>query len=172
MRHNKTWYISKSLHTLMNLFSQNHRVTEVQGDFWRSSDPALPAEAGVRLQQAAEDHVQMFFQYLQGWTLHNLSGKPLPLLSYSHNTKFSLCSDGTSFRPIYSFFPIHQWSEQVPGWLGNSVALCYLLKTGRNTVTTCLLSISAKGERWPVCQFSTLRRSVRTCYSRLFHHEL
>lgn len=46
MRHNKNWYISKNSPYTHELFSQNHRVTEVGGDLWRSTGPAFPAEAG------------------------------------------------------------------------------------------------------------------------------
>ena len=51
--------------------------------FWRSSGPTPPAQAGP----AAQDHVQMAFENLCGWRLHNLCGQPVPVLGHAHNEK-------------------------------------------------------------------------------------
>ena len=49
---------------------------EVKRDLWRSSGPPPLLKQG-HLQQAAQDHVQMAFGYLQGHRLHYLVGRPL-----------------------------------------------------------------------------------------------
>jgi len=62
----------------------NHRMVEVGSDLWRSSCPALLLKQG-HLEQVAHDHVQMAFEYLQRWRLHNLSEQPVPVLGHPHH---------------------------------------------------------------------------------------
>lgn len=38
-----------------------------------------------RPEMVAQDHVQMAFDYLQAWTLHNLCGQPVPVLRHPHS---------------------------------------------------------------------------------------
>lgn len=44
----------------------------------------------VHLQQVAQDHVQRAFEYLQGGSLHNLSGQPAPVCNHPHINKHFL----------------------------------------------------------------------------------
>lgn len=39
------------------------------------------------LEQVAQDHIQLTFEKLQGWRVHNLSGYPVPVVSSSHSKK-------------------------------------------------------------------------------------
>jgi len=48
-------------------------VVEVGRDLQRSSGPTLLLKQG-HLKPVAQDCVQVAFEYLQGWRLHNLSG--------------------------------------------------------------------------------------------------
>jgi len=50
-------------------------------DLCRSSSPTLLPMHG-HLEQAAEDRVQAGLEYLQRRRLHNLPGKPVPLLRH------------------------------------------------------------------------------------------
>jgi len=50
---------------------------EVGRDPWRSCGPEL----------VAEDHFQVAFEHLQGWTLHDLPGQPVPVLSHPQGEK-------------------------------------------------------------------------------------
>ena len=43
----------------------------------------------VHLQQAAQDHVLMAFDCLQGWRLYHLPEQHVPVLSHLHSTKVS-----------------------------------------------------------------------------------
>jgi len=42
------------------------------------------------LEQAAQDHIQVRFEYLQRRRLHNLSGQPVPVLCHPQRKKFFL----------------------------------------------------------------------------------
>ena len=68
------------------------------------------------LEPVAQDHVQTAFGYLQGWTLHNLSGHPVPVLGCPHSEKVFL--DVQREPPVFHFVPIasglvtgHHWKE-------------------------------------------------------------
>jgi len=63
----------------MSEYAQNHRLTEVGRDLWRSSGPTPLIKQG-HLEPVVQDHVQTGFEYLQGWRLHSLSGKPVLVL--------------------------------------------------------------------------------------------
>ena len=65
---------------------RNRRTTEVGRDLQRLCHPTLLLKQG-HLKKAAQDHVQIAFEYLQGWRLHNLSGQPVPVLGHPHNKK-------------------------------------------------------------------------------------
>ena len=66
-------------------YSQNHKMVFGR-ELWRS--PGLnPLLKQGHLELVAQDHVQTVFEYLQGWRLHNLSGKPVPVLSHSQSEK-------------------------------------------------------------------------------------
>ena len=69
-----------------NTESQNHGVTEVRRDLWRSSSPnALLKQS--QLEPVAQDHIQTATEYLQRGRLHNLSVQPVPVLSHPHSEK-------------------------------------------------------------------------------------
>ncbi|KAK4827068.1 hypothetical protein QYF61_013709 [Mycteria americana] len=57
----------------------SHRMVEVGRDLLRSSSP-IPLLKQGQLDQTAQDHVQLGFEYLQGWRLYKLSGQPVPYL--------------------------------------------------------------------------------------------
>jgi len=62
--------------------SQNHRTAEVGKDVWSLSGPTLiQAE---HLQQGAQYHIQMDFDYLRE-RFHRLSGQPVPALHHPHS---------------------------------------------------------------------------------------
>lgn len=52
------------------------------------------------LEQLAEEHVQSDSEHLQGWKLHNLSGKPVPVFDHPHSKKthphIFICLSGIS----------------------------------------------------------------------------
>lgn len=61
--------------------------------------------------------VHLFFEYLQGWRLHDFSGLSVPMFNHPHKKKkkksVSLCSDGMSCVSICAFasWPVsgHHW---------------------------------------------------------------
>jgi len=65
--------------------AQNHRTTEVEQQLWRSSSPT--AEEQGQTEQDAQDHIQLGFEYLQGWILHNLSGQSAPVFDFPYRKK-------------------------------------------------------------------------------------
>ena len=66
--------------------SQNTRMVEVGRHLQRSSGPSPLLKQG-HLQPAAQDHVQVAFEYLQGWRIHSLPGQPVPVLGHSYSKK-------------------------------------------------------------------------------------
>lgn len=64
--------------------SQHQRM--VGRDLWKLYNPNPCSEQG-RLEQVGQSCVQAAFEYLQGWTLHGLSGKPVPVSNRSHSKK-------------------------------------------------------------------------------------
>jgi len=46
----------------------------------------------------------MFFEYLQGWRLHNLSGQPVPGLGHPHSEE--TFPDVQMEPPVFQFVPI------------------------------------------------------------------
>jgi len=55
-------------------------------------------------EQAAQDHVQMAFQYLQGRKHHSLYGQPVPLIRHHHIRK--VFSDVQREPPVFQFVPV------------------------------------------------------------------
>lgn len=55
------------------------RMTGVGRGLWRFSYPLALAQAEL----IAHVHVQMSFEYLQGWRLHRCSGQPMPFLLHA-----------------------------------------------------------------------------------------
>jgi len=60
------------------------KIPEVGREFWKSPTPAQG-------QQVSMASVQSDFQYLQGWRLHNFSGRPVPGLGHPDRIKKSFC---------------------------------------------------------------------------------
>lgn len=58
---------------------QLHRVTVVRRCLWKVQPLCLEK---AQLEQTARDHVQLGFEYLQGWTLQNLLGQSFPILDH------------------------------------------------------------------------------------------
>jgi len=64
-----------------------HRIMErlkLGKDLWRPSGPTPLLKQG-HLEPVAQDHLQMAFEYPQGWRLHRLSGQPVPGLGHPHS---------------------------------------------------------------------------------------
>ena len=77
-------------------------MVEAGRDLWRSSGPTPLLKQG-HLGQVASDHVQIAFEYLQGWRLHNLSGQPVPVLGHPHSKK--VFPDVQREPPVLQFVP-------------------------------------------------------------------
>jgi len=60
-----------------SIFIESHNL-------WRLSGPKPLLKQG-HLQPVVQDCIQITFDYLQGWRLHNLPGQPVPLLSHPHS---------------------------------------------------------------------------------------
>lgn len=63
--------------------SQRLHARSESGWGWRLPSPAPLLQAG-HLEQVAQGHVLLGFEYLPGWKLHNLSRKHVPVLGHSH----------------------------------------------------------------------------------------
>ena len=83
--------------------SRNHRIIEVGSDLWRSLGPTPLLKKGY-LKLVAQDHVQMSFEYLQGWRLRNLSGQAVQVLSHPHSEK--MFPDIQGEPPVFQFVPL------------------------------------------------------------------
>lgn len=68
----------------------NCRMTGVWRGLWSFVLPTPPAQA----QLIAQVHVQMSFEYLQGWGLHRCSGQPMPVLFHPHSKRCLLIFRG------------------------------------------------------------------------------
>ena len=84
----------------VNLLSQNHRTTESQNGWgWKGHLEIifsnLPSQAGSPIEGCSGPRSGNFW-YLQGWTLHNLPGQFVPVLSHPHSKNVSWCAEGTS----------------------------------------------------------------------------
>ena len=78
-------------------------MVEVGRDLWRSFGPTPLLKQG-HVEGVAQDCVQMAFEYLQGWRLHNLSGQPVPVLSHPHSEK--VFPGVHREPPVFQFVPI------------------------------------------------------------------
>ena len=92
--------------------AQNHRITEVGRDLWRSPSPT-PCWSRS-LQQVAQESVQARSEYLQRSRLHDCSGQLFSALSPSQET--SSCSHRI---PVFQSVPLvlisaHQRTEPGP----------------------------------------------------------
>jgi len=71
----------RSVYSRLFTVSQNHRIAGVGRELCGSSSPTpLPKQAD--LDQAAQDHVQVGLEYLQGKRIHSLPGQPVPVLCH------------------------------------------------------------------------------------------
>jgi len=76
---NLTGHVSQNINKIYLWKSQNHRMVGVGRVLWRPSSPTpLPRQG--HLKQAAQDQVQVGFEYLQTRRIHNPSGQPVPVL--------------------------------------------------------------------------------------------
>jgi len=76
-------------HKFKPLISQNHRMFGVGRDLCGSPSPTpLPKQGHP--EQAAQDCVQVGFEYLQRRRLHSLPGQPVPGLRHPQMKKFFL----------------------------------------------------------------------------------
>ena len=74
-------------------------------DLWGSSSPTPLTKQG-HLEQAAQDHVQAGFEYLQRRRLHNLSGQPVPVLHHPQSEEV--------LPPVQTELPMLQFVPVVP----------------------------------------------------------
>lgn len=63
---------------------RNHRIDGIGRNFWISSSPD-PLLKQVHLEQIAQNHIQVNFEYLQKRRFHNFSAQPLPVLCHPHS---------------------------------------------------------------------------------------
>ena len=78
--------------------SQNKRMVGVGRDPWGSSSPTSLSK------QAAQDRVQVGFEYLQRRRLHNLPGQPVPVLCHPQREEVLPCFQ--TELPMLQFVPI------------------------------------------------------------------
>ena len=76
-------HYQENIFFLIYIKPQKHRMVEVGRDLRRSSGPTTLLKQG-HLDPVAQDHVQAASEYLQGWSLQNLSGQPVVVLSHPH----------------------------------------------------------------------------------------
>jgi len=102
----KDYFLNNCIYTkksLKKIESQNHRMVGVGRDLWRSSRPPPLPKQGL-LQQAAQDLVQVGFEYLQRRRLHNPSGQPVPMLCHPQSKE--VLPRGQVELPLLQFVPI------------------------------------------------------------------
>ena len=106
------------LSTGQHYMSQNHRMVGVERDLWGSSSP-IPLPKQGDLQQAAQDVVQVGFEYLQRRRLHNLPGQSVPVLW--HPLSKEVLPRVQLKRPMLQSVPVapcpvagHHWKESGP----------------------------------------------------------
>jgi len=80
---------------------QTHQVVEIGRDLWRSSGPACLLRQS-HLEPVAHDHVQMAFEYLQGWRLRSCPGQAV--LSHIRNGR--VFADVQTEPPVFRFVPV------------------------------------------------------------------
>lgn len=77
-------------------FSQIQGMVEVGRDPWGGPSPTQKPKA------AAQDHVQVAFEDLQGGRLHNHSGQTVPVLCHSHSKEVL---PDLQTGPVFQFVP-------------------------------------------------------------------
>lgn len=83
--------------------SQNHRSVALE----IKSNPPQPRSRQGQLEQVAQDHAQLGYQYLQGWRLHILSEQSVPVFEHPHSKKsLYLCFSGISCAEDCSPWPV------------------------------------------------------------------
>lgn len=76
-------------------------MVEVGKDMWRLSG-LTPVPSQGHLELVSQKQVQMAFEYLQGWRLHNIPGQFMPVLIHPHRV-----------FPVFQFVPVV--SGPIPG---------------------------------------------------------
>lgn len=92
--------LSSQLSIVINI--SYHKIAEwlrLEGT-WRSS-----GSSPLLTQSHLFDHVQMAFDYLQAWRLHNRVGHPVPLHSHPQGKKKKLFPDVQMESPVFHFVP-------------------------------------------------------------------
>ena len=100
-----------------------------------------PAHQGP-LEPVAQEFVQMAFEYLQEWKLHNLHGKPVPGLSHPHSEKEF--PDVQREPPVFQFVPI-----------ASGPATGHLIVQNTLAVFSEKVSLGARG-KYSSCMFTPL----------------
>jgi len=97
-------HIAVTVLSLSSRISQNHRRVEVGRDLWRASGPTSLIKQGHHLELVVQDPVQLAFDYLQGWRLHDFSGQPVPVLGHLHSEK--VFPDVQKEPPVFGLCPL------------------------------------------------------------------
>ena len=87
----------------LNATSQNRRMIGVGRDLCGSSGPTPLPKQG-HLQQAAQNVIQVVFEYLQRSRIHNLSGRPVPVLRHPQSEE--VLPHVQTELPLLQFVPI------------------------------------------------------------------
>lgn len=95
---------------------KSHRIADVGRDLWRSATPALPLKLG-QLEQTAQKPLQSGFEYLQGWSFHRLSGKPVWVFGCPHSEK-NHCLHLNGISHVFSLCPLPLVPFTGHHWLG------------------------------------------------------
>lgn len=82
---------------------RNQKMFEVGKDLWPSSCPSPLLKQG-QLEQAAQDYVQMTFEYLQECRLHNLPDQSVP--GFRHPYCKKVFCDIQKEPPVFQLVPI------------------------------------------------------------------
>jgi len=91
--------------TTVHRITQNHRMVGVGRDLCGSSGPT-PLPKHGHLQQAAQDHVHVGFEYLQRRRFYNLPGQPVPVLRHPQSEEV--------FRHLQTELPLLQFVPIAP----------------------------------------------------------
>lgn len=105
-------------------------MVEVGRDLCRSTDATSLLRQG-HLETVAWDHVQMFFEYLQGGRLSNLAGQHVPMLGHLYIIKV--------FPAVKRESPVFQFMQ--PGTTGKSLAPSSLNSSGVENTLTAITNV-------------------------------
>lgn len=78
-----------------------------------SGDHLIPSPAQSRvtyMHQVAQGRVQLSFEYVQGWRIHNFSGQSMQMLGHRHSKKWISSSISASLIPkgtLHTFLASH-----------------------------------------------------------------